>query len=350
MNNFFRGVGSTEDLLVWLVPTLIATAGVLIGIIVDKFVLGHFAEKAKNTDWEGDDIIFGALHGHTTLWFSLAGIYGALAFMGIPDRAHALSEKILLLAFIGSVTASLAKMAGDFTGIYAGRISGVLPSTSLFKHLISMAIWLIGILIALQSLGISITPLLTALGVGGLAVALALQDTLSNLFAAIQMLMSRQVKPGDYVRIETGQEGYVTDINWRNTTIRQLPNNIVIVPNTKMASAIVINFNQPEKELAVTIDIGVSYDSDLSKVENITGEVGRSVMNEVKGGVIGFEPIIRFHTFADSSINMTVALRAMEFSDQYLIKHEFVKRIHERYNREGIQIPYPIQTVHLKKD
>jgi small-conductance mechanosensitive channel len=349
MDKLMTGVGSPDDMLAWLVPTLIAASGVLLGILVDKFVLGHFAEKAKNTDWEGDDIIFGALHGHTTLWFTLAGAYAALAFLGLNDRAQSLIENLLLLAFIASVTACLAKMASDFTGIYASRISGVLPSTSLFKHLVSMAIWLVGILIALQSLGISITPLLTALGVGGLAVALALQDTLSNLFAAIQMLMSRQVKPGDYVRIESGQEGYVTDINWRNTTMRQLPNNIVIVPNTKMASAIVINFNQPDKELAVTVDVGVSYDSDLAKVEKVAMETAKEVMAEVPGGVKGFEPVIRFHTFGDSSINLTIALRAGEFSDQYLIKHEFVKRLHARFKKENIDIPYPTRTVKLEK-
>jgi len=350
MNDFFHNLGLNSELLSWLVPVLIASSGFVMGALVDKFVLGHLAAKAAKTDWEGDDIIIGALHWHTTLWFTLAGAYGALAFLGLPEHAHAFAQKVLLLAFVASVTAALAKIAGDFTGVYAGRISGVLPSTSLFKHLVSMAIWVVGILIALQSMGISITPLITALGVGGLAVALALQDTLSNLFAAIQMLMSKQVKPGDYVKLESGQEGYVTDINWRNTTIRQIPGNIVIVPNSKMASTIVINFHQPNKELMVTVEVGVSYDSDLARVEKVTIEVARAVMNEVQGGVRGFDPVILYHTFADSSINFSVILRAMEFSDQYLVKHEFVKRLHSRYQAEGINIPYPIRTVKLEKN
>ena len=177
--------------------------------------------------------------------------------------------------------------------------------------------------------------------------SLALQDTLSNLFSGLQITMSRQINPGDYVRLDTGEEGYVTDITWRNTTIRALPNNMVVVPNAKLAGAIVTNYYLPQQEMAVLVQVGVAYESDLKKVETVTIETGREVMQEVPGGVPEFEPFIRYHTFADFSINFTVILRAREYVDQYLIKHEFVKRLHQRYNREGITIPFPIRTVHL---
>jgi len=140
------------------------------------------------------------------------------------------------------------------------------------------------------------------------------------------------------------------DITWRNTVIRQLPNNLIIIPNRKLSEAIVTNFNMPEKELAVLIQVGVSYDSDLEKVEKVTIEVAKEVMKEVQGGVPKFEPFIRYHTFDDFSINFTVILRAKEFVDQYLIKHEFVKRLKKRYDEEGIVIPFPIRTVYLKNE
>ncbi|CAD7782745.1 MAG: Small-conductance mechanosensitive channel [Candidatus Methanoperedenaceae archaeon GB50] len=183
-----------------------------------------------------------------------------------------------------------------------------------------------------------------------MAVALALQDTLANLFAGLHIVATKKVRPGDYIKIETGEEGYVTDITWRDTTIRQLPNNIVIIPNSKLASAIVTNYYFPERELAVLVQVGVSYDSDLEKVEKVTIEVAKEVMQEVSGGVPEFNPFIRYHTFDDFSINFTVILRAKEFVDQYLVKHEFVKRLKKRYDQEGIEIPFPIRTVFLKKD
>jgi small-conductance mechanosensitive channel len=209
---------------------------------------------------------------------------------------------------------------------------------------------MIGVLIMLQSLGISITPIITALGVGGLAVALALQDTLSNLFSGLQILISRQLRPGDYIRLDTGEEGYVADITWRNTTIRALPNNMIVVPNAKLASSIIVtNYYMPEQEMSVLVQVGVAYESDLEKVEKVTIEVAKEVMKEVPGGVPEFEPFTRYHTFADFSINFSVILRAKEVVDQYLIKHEFVKRLHRRYLKEGIQIPFPIRTIHMKE-
>ena len=165
---------------------------------------------------------------------------------------------------------------------------GVLPSTSIITNIVRIVIYAIGLLFLLQSLGISITPLLTALGVGGLAVALALQETLTNLFAGIQIIASGKIKPNNYVQLESGQEGYVQDITWRSTTIKALPNHIIIVPNSKMAGAIVRNYSLPENEIAVLINVGVSYDSDLEKVERVTIEVGKETLKDVQGGVPEF--------------------------------------------------------------
>jgi small-conductance mechanosensitive channel len=209
---------------------------------------------------------------------------------------------------------------------------------------------MIGLLIVLNALGISITPILATLGVGGLAVALALQDTLANLFAGFHIIVSKQVRIGDYVKLESGQEGYVTDINWRTTKIQMLANNVVLVPNDKLAKVIVTNYYLPEKNMSVLVQVGVHYGSDLGKVEEITCDVARRVLREITGGVPDFEPFIRYHTFGDSSINFSVILRVGEFVNQYLVKHEFIKRLHERYAREGIVIPYPIRAINYDQE
>ncbi|MGB4340220.1 MAG: mechanosensitive ion channel family protein [Candidatus Hydrothermia bacterium] len=109
------------------------------------------------------------------------------------------------------------------------------------------------------------------------------------------------------------------------------------------------NYNLPEAELSVLVQIGVSYDSDLKKVERVTIEVAREVLREVSGGVPEFDPLIRFHTFSEYSIKFSVILRAKQYTDNFLLKHEFIKRLHERYKEEGIVIPYPIRTVYLSE-
>jgi small-conductance mechanosensitive channel len=332
-----------------ILPLVLITGGFLVGIVTEKFILAWLKRIAERTKWEGDEIIISSLRRITSFWFLIAGVYGAILSIPMSAAALGLAQKVLLVIAIFSVTVVLARLAVGFINLYARRAEGVLPSTTIFINLTKLLIFLIGALIILQSLGISITPILTALGVGGLAVALALQDTLSNLFAGLHIIASRQVKKGDYIKLDTGEEGYVTDITWRNTTIRALPNNMIVVPNSRLASAIITNYYQPEKEMTVRIDVGVSYDSDLAKVEKITMEVAREVIREIPGGVTKFEPFIRYHTFADSSINFTVFLRAKEFVEQYPIKHEFIKRLHERYQKEGIEIPFPIRTVYMKE-
>ncbi|MFZ8803984.1 MAG: mechanosensitive ion channel family protein, partial [Candidatus Calescibacterium sp.] len=155
---------------------------------------------------------------------------------------------------------------------------------------------------------------------------------------------------GDYIKLDSGEEGYVVDITWRNTIILTLQNNIIFIPNSKIINSSITNFSMPDKELAVIINVGVSYQSDLKKVEQITKEVAKEVLKEVDGGVPEFEPLVRFHTFGDFSVNFTVVLRAKEFNYRSFLIHEFIKRLHERYKKEGIEIPFPIRTVYLKSE
>jgi small-conductance mechanosensitive channel len=332
----------------WILPLALIGSGFFLGVLFERIILRKLEKIATQSKWEGDEILIVALRGVTLFWFVIAGVYAAILSLSISPILLAHLQKILLAVVIVSGTIVASRIAVGFVSLYTEKRRDVFPSTSIFRNLTKALVFSLGSLILLQSLGVSITPMLTALGVGGLAVALALQDTLSNLFSGLHTIAARQVRPGDYVKLETGEEGYLTDIAWRNTTIRALPNNRIIVPNAKLASAIITNFYLPEKEMAVLVEVGVSYDSDLEEVEKVTMEVGRETMKEVTGGVPEFQPFIRYHTFADYSINFTVILRAKEFVDQYLIKHEFVKRLHRRYREEGIEIPFPIRTVYLQ--
>lgn len=334
----------------YLIPLAIIILSLLIGFFVKRIILKRIIKAALHTAWNGDEVIFSSVNRVILFWFFLAGLYAAI--LNLPNNETFLvhMQKTIMALFIISATFVIAEIIAEMVKLYTSKIQGAFPSTTIFSNLTKILVFIIGILILLQSLGIPVTPLITALGVGGLAVALALQDTLSNLFSGLQIIASRQVVPGDYVQLDSGEEGYVVDITWRNNAIRSLPNNTVIVPNSKLASAIITNYNLPKQEMSILVQVGVSYDSDLEHVEKVTIEVAKEVLSTVQGGVAEFEPFIRYHTFADFSINFTVILRGREFVDKYVLKHEFVKKLHKRYLKEGITIPFPIRTVYLEKE
>jgi small-conductance mechanosensitive channel len=326
---------------------LYIVGSIVIGVIFEMIILRKLKKVVAKTSWKFDDAIIRSLRGMTVLWFLAGGVYGAELHLRLSAAYTGIINKVLLVAVIFSITIVLARISVGFLAIYTDKIGGDFPSISIFNNIIYALVILVGVLVIIQSLGVSIAPILTALGVGGLAAALALQDTLSNLFSGIHIIASRKVRPGDYVKLQSGEEGYVTDITWRNTSIRALPNNIIIVPNSKLSSTVITNYHQPVSEMSVLVDIGVSYDSDLERVEEVTKNVALEVMREVNGGVPTFDPFIRYHTFDDSSINFSVILRASEYVNQYVIKHEFVKRLHKRYKMEGIEIPFPIRTLYV---
>ncbi len=278
-------------------------------------------------------------------WSLLVGVWMSAGYWPLTPEAHVVLDRTLFVIGALSVTATLAAVASLSVDAYGSLVAPALPVSSLTRNIAWTLVAVLGMLVVLNGLGLSITPMLTALGVGGLAVALALQEPLANFFAGLFLTLAGQVRVGDYVKLDGGQEGYVTDFSWRSTRLRMLANNLVIVPNAKLAQATVVNHHLPSHDLAVLVEVGVDYASDLTNVERVVGDVGREVMTQVPGGVPDFEPFIRYHTFADSSVNFTVILRAKEFVDQYLVKHEFIKRLHARFGDEGIVIPFPIRTV-----
>ena len=325
-------------------------AGLVLGLAYRLIVLNVLRHRVERWRWSGGSAVLAALGSMPVLWLVLAGLYGALRALPFQPGVLSAAQKAIAVVAVLSVTWVAARAAAALVQLWADRSEGVLPGMTIFSNLTRALVAFIGLLVLLQYLGYSITPMLTALGVGGLALALALQDTLSNLFAGFHILASRQVRPGDYVKLASGEEGYIEDITWRNTRIRALPNNLIIVPNATLAGSIVTNYFLPDRELSVLVQVGVSYGSDLETVEAVSVDVARETLREVPGAVPDFQPVVRFHTFDDSSVNFTMVLRASEYGDQYLLKHEFIKRLHARYAREGIEIPFPIRTVLLRSE
>lgn len=335
------------DLHTWLLPSAFIAAGLLAGLAAEKLLLPLVRRMVQKIHLETVNLVVRSLRGMALLWGILAGLTGAITVMPLePDTSEFLGH-IPAVLFLFSLTVVLSRLLVGLFDLHARKGRGDTPTISLFTNIIKLSVYILGILVILQSLGISITPVLTALGVGGLAVALALQETLSNLFAGLQIIAARQVKPGDYIHLESGEEGYVTDVTWRNTTIRAIPNNMIIVPNSKLASTILTNYHQPLKEMLVYVSVGVHYDSDLEHVERVTLEVARNVLDTVPGGKKDHEPKIRYNEFGDSGIIFKTVLAVEEFYDHLELTHQFVKKLKKRYDEEGIVIPFNMVTLDI---
>lgn len=333
----------------WILPILFILAGFLGGIISEQIIFTRLRKFVATRQIRGSEIIFRSLNRMPFFWCVLGGFYAALmSYRPDPDVTELL-KKIITSAFLYTVTVVFARLTAGFVNLFFRRTNGL--SASLLSNGAKTAVLVLGILIILQTLGFEITPILTTLGVGGIAVGLALQDTLANLFSGFYLIISKQVRTGDYVKLADGNhEGYVTDITWRNTTIKELSNNVIIVPNSKLASAIFTNYHLPVKEITLTMNVGVGYDSDLEQVERVTVKVAKEVMQEIAPELIANEPYIRFNEFADFSINFTLYMRVNEFFDQRMAKHLFIKKLHKRYQKEGIKIPFPIRDIYLQGD
>ena len=181
----------------------------------------------------------------------------------------------------------------------------------------------IALIIIFNHFNIEITPLLAGLGVGGLVIALALQDTLSNFFAGTSVATEGSVNVGDFIELEGGLKGFVEEVSWRATKIRTIQNNVVVIPNSKLASNIFTNYSAPF-ETSWPVAVGVGYDEDLDKVEKISIEVAKKVLETVPGGKKDFVPLVRFRGFGDSNINFSVILRVEKPTDKYVVTHEFI--------------------------
>lgn len=331
----------------WGLPVAFLIGGAMVGWLFERIVLHRLGRLASKTAWRWDDIAVESVKRAPLIWFTALGAVAATHLLPVSPDVVRLLDRLLFALIIFSVTLVAARIAAGVVSDYARRSHTAVPATSLVKNITQLAIYVGGLLFILQSLGVSIMPLITTLGIGGLAVALALQPTLANVFAGFQIIASRQVRQGDFIRLEQGEEGYVTDIKWRNTTIKALwDDHEIVVPNSKLGDSVVINYHLPAKPFWVKIEVGVHYDSDLEQVEQVVTEVAREVSEEFGGRGQRQEPVVRFRGFGDSSINFVVRLQVDQYSTQFRLRHEFIKRLHRRFGEEGITIPFPIRTLH----
>lgn len=328
-----------------LPPVLIILGSFLLGLIFETRILSSLLKKASKYPQRIDSIIITSFRGVIILWSILLGFYLSLSLPNLPvyPTLIIIIKKGLAAAFLGSLTLVVARLSVSLLRVYTTGDDGSSPLTSLFEFLTKILIFSVGILIILQSIGIAITPLLTAFGVGGVSIGLALQTTLSNLMSGINIITSKKVRPGDYIRLKTGESGYVRDVELKYTILQEITDNFLVIPNSQLLAGSFSNYNLPDKSLLIPVEININYDSDLEQVEAITLAAANEILSQRNKKYNDINKssdcLIRYNKFDYYGINLMVFLRVQEeeLFEHLTIKHEFLKKVHNSYKEVGIK-------------
>ena len=323
----------------------LVTSSLALGFVLNR-IIHYWTKKLANT-W--GELLFSLLESLPIPLLLLGSIYAGLELLTLPHRYERIGSKLIFALTIIAVFYFPAKVLILFLRRVGQRKPGMEQVTNPAILMVRGLFAILAIIIVLENLGTSLTAVWTTLGVGSVAVALALQETLSNLFAGLYLLADRPVSPGNYIKLDSGQEGYVIRIGWRSTTMRTQSNNIVFVPNSAMAKAVIINYSLPELQVSISIPVRVSYGTDPSRVEKALLDVTREAAQEGLEGLLLDPPpsVMLSPGFGDFFLDFSLYVNVRRFEDQVPVQSELRKRILTRFAKDGIHMPFPTQTIEL---
>lgn len=325
---------------------LIVISSVILAQIVHFILVNYVRRLAARTKTDIDDIIVNILSKPVYVLIVFTGVYLALKSVSQLAPYFLYIDGTFFVFIVLALALIISQILRIVLSFWLRAQKQLEKMPKLLSNLVAIFIYLVAFLMILEHFNIEITPIIAAYGLGALAIALALQNTLSNLFAGLHIVSDRPINFGDFIEVEGGVSGFVEDIGWRSTRVRTLPNTLVIIPNSKLAESIITNYSLPVPEMSVVIQCGVDYGSDLEKVERVTIDVAKQVQETVSGAKKNFQPLIRYHTFDESNINFSIILRVEEPAAKYVVMHEFIKALKKRYDEEEIEISWPIVKLH----
>jgi len=329
-----------------LFGTLIITS-LLLGFILNR-TFHHWAKKFRD-GWS--HFFFSLLESLSLPLLVIGSLYIGLESLPLPQQfgrvAARLSMALVILVmmyFPAKIVVLALRRAGQ-------RDPNLLRVTQPATFVVRTLFALLGTIIFLDNMGVTLTAVWTTLGVGSVAVALALQETLSNFFSGLYLLADRPVRPNDYIKLDSNQEGYVVVIGWRSTILRTLGNNYVVIPNSTLAKATITNYSAPETRMSYVMPISVCYGTDPGRVEKALLEATTDAIKEGLEGLLAQPaPVVRFISgFGDSSLDFSLIMQVRQFTDQYLVQSELRKRILKKFQEAGIDMPFPTRTLVLDK-
>jgi small-conductance mechanosensitive channel len=327
--------------IIWFVIILVVSA--LIGWVI--LMLMRLAQRFFERRREGSIVskFIGSLVKPIFILILIMGLIIGLGSFSFLARFQGLISQvritIIVIFGIYGLTRLLSVALDWYMSSAAFRRAAAIDEgvVRLIRRIMIGVVWVLGMLILLDYHHIAISPILAGLGIGGLAIALALQPMLSNFFAGTQIVADRMLRVGDFVELEGNLSGYVTDLGWRSTRIRTLLDTLVIIPNSRLSESVITNYNYPDNDIEFDINAAVTYDSDLAYVEKVALQVANEVVQDCDEAVKSFKPWFIFEECGDANINFWIRLKARDRISIFQLKSELIKRLRTRFQQEGIE-------------
>lgn len=336
---------SLKEFLVFLLFVVVAR---IVIPIVWNIVIIRVEALTKKTKVTWDDLFITFLKDLRPVLFLLAVLLGATALLPLPGLWEELFQKvaIIIIAF------HVLNLAGRFIDFFAYRLSkkiskGAGEGFPVFRRLLKIALWILAILVLLSNFGFNVSSLIAGLGIGGIAIALAAQNVLSDIFASLSISIDQPFRVGDFIEVDGGVSGTVENIGIKTTRIRTINGEEVSLPNANLTSADIHNFARVQ-ERRITIAIGVEYDTPQEKLKKIP-----QVLESVVAGVAETR-FLRAHfvSYGDFSLNFELVLYSLSsgLSEKLIRQEEVLYKVFEAFAKEEISMAFPTQTIHMKKD
>jgi len=327
----------------YLVAIVILVGSVIVATIFNFILKGFVHSFAAKTKSDIDDRLLEAIKRPVYFLILAAGFFFALKTLSVVAPYITWVNRIFYVFVALTAALIISRTLSVLVSSWFKVKRKYEKTPRLINKIISVVIYIIALLMILSYFNVEISPLIATLGLGGLAVGLALQDTLKNFFAGLHIISDQPIGVGDFVEVDGARvKGYVQDIGWRSTRIKTLANTMTVVPNSIIANSVLINDSMPKLQTSAYIECGVAYGSNLEKVEKTTLEVANKIQKKYGKTVTDFNPLVRFHTFADSNINFTVIMRVDDPLNRGITKHEFIKALDQKFKKEKIEISWPV--------
>jgi small-conductance mechanosensitive channel len=331
-----QGAWPSHEVLFQIARPLAAFLLTLLVLLLVRHFFIQWMYRHSRGEGTAGRIALETLRLPSVLWCIVAAVKFGLEMSIIPAKYNAMASTAILAFLIISISMVVASASVRALTAHGRRRGIALALSGMASTLIRVFVFTLGLTALLRLYHVNIAPLLAALGVGGLAVALALQDTLANFFAGIHILIEEPIALGAPIRLSTGEEGIVTDIGWRTTRVRNGNSNVVVIPNTKITSGILVNYNLPDPRVAAEVAVMVGYDADLDQVHRIALDQTRA-----SHGVLETpEPAVFFNPgLLTTHLQLTVVFSVADFNQRGPVQSDVRLRIYRRLRQEAVPLP-----------
>jgi MscS family membrane protein len=266
------------------------------------------------------------------------------------DFDKAILENIIDTLLILIICLLLIRIIRDFSQHWLSEWKFMTKSSvderviPLLQKILKTIVVILGLFFVFGAWNVNLAPLLATAGIAGLAIGLAVKDSLNNIVGGIQLVLDRTFKVGDKVEIEGGQTGVILDIGLRSTKLKTYDNEVIFIPNGILANSKIKNFTQPDLSIRVNVQFGVEYGSDLKKVNKIVLDA----IQNIEGVLEEPAPAVQFLNMSDFSLDFVARVWVKEYSGAYSMKLKVTDEIYKTLSKEGIGIPFPTQTIYTK--